>query len=520
MPILDQFGNPISGKPPAQHPSAVVGLSRPYANYPSRGLTPEKLARIIYEADEGYLEQQAELFSEMEERDGVLSQIMQDRKLSAIGIEWRIEPADNSPQARRLAEALREWWDNSDRVSWMLDLQDALGQGVSLVGMAWRREGGMWFPGQLEHIDPRLLIWDTQQKRFLIQAEGYPQGYAPTFGQAIEHRYKARSGSPTRAGLMRTNAWWYLFKHYAIKDWVVYAEVYGQPYRLGKYDPATSKEEMEALERAVRALGSDAAGIISKDTEIEIIEVAKATGGPEVYRGIYEIANREMTLATLGQTLTTGEGEHGTQALGQEHRRTRLDLLEADVAALSSTLRRDLATPFAIFNAGTDSARLAPKIIGIVEEPEDLAQQAKTLDILQQMGYPISLRWVAEKFGLPEPAQDERILLRLGTPQMAPQEARSPLAALERELRPGMMSGQQFVFEMIEAATEAAAEGLSPVLARLLREIEAAQSPQQLRERLIELFPDLDTRALRQLVEAGWLMAELAGMLAQREDSR
>ena len=110
MPILDQFGNPISGKPPAQHPSAVVGLSRPYANYPSRGLTPEKLARIIYEADEGYLEQQAELFSEMEERDGVLSQIMQDRKLSAIGIEWRIEPADSSPQARRLAEALREWW--------------------------------------------------------------------------------------------------------------------------------------------------------------------------------------------------------------------------------------------------------------------------------------------------------------------------------------------------------------------------------------------------------------------------
>ncbi|WP_299431785.1 DUF935 family protein [uncultured Meiothermus sp.] len=523
MPILDQYGNPITGRPPtSQQPSPVVGLEQRYQSYPSRGLTPEKLSRIIYEADEGFLEQQAELFSEMEERDGKLAQVMQDRKLSAVGIEWRIEPADNSAQAGRLAEAFREWWENSSRVGWMLDLQDALGQGVSQVGVAWQRQGGLWFPGQMEHIEARFLVWDFELKRFKIRSQEHPQGYLPPYGQVVEHRYKARAGSPTRAGLMRTNAWWYLFKHYAVKDWVVYAEVFGQPYRLGKYDPATGKDELAALERAVRALGTDAAGIISKDTEIEIIEVSRATGGPDVYRGIYELANREMTLATLGQTLTSGEGEHGTQALGREHRRTRTDLLEVDVQALAGTIRRDLARPFTAFNAGPENLRLAPKVIGIIEEGEDLAEKAKTLDILQQMGYPISQRWVAEKFGVPEPAPDEPVLARLGAALQAPlraaQEARTPLAALERELRPGMMSGQQFIFELVGASTEEAAQAIAPALERLVREIQAAPSPERLRQRLIELFPELDIRSMRRLVEAAWLLGEMAGMLAQRED--
>ena len=37
-----------------------------------------------------------------------------------------------------------------------------------------------------------------------------PLGLLPQFGQVIEHRYKARSGSPTRAGVMRTCVWMYL----------------------------------------------------------------------------------------------------------------------------------------------------------------------------------------------------------------------------------------------------------------------------------------------------------------------
>jgi len=75
----------------------------------------------------------------------------------------------------------------------------------------------------------------------------------------------------TRAGMVCVCAWMYLFKNYAVKDWMGFAEVYGMPLRVGKYASGASRSDGEALIRAVRSLGSDAAGIISKFTEIKLI---------------------------------------------------------------------------------------------------------------------------------------------------------------------------------------------------------------------------------------------------------
>ncbi len=49
------------------------------------------------------------------------------------------------------------------------------------------------------------------------------------------------------------------------------------PLRVGKYEPGTSKADREALVQAVRSLDSDAAGIISKSTEIEFVETRKGS---------------------------------------------------------------------------------------------------------------------------------------------------------------------------------------------------------------------------------------------------
>ncbi|MDX2008214.1 MAG: DUF935 family protein [Meiothermus sp.] len=537
MPILDQWGNPISSRPPqSEAPSPVVGLQQRFYSYPGSRLTPERLTRILREADDGDLELQAELFAEMEERDGKLFQLLQDRKLAVIGVEWQVEPADSSAEAKRIAEAFEETLKRLNPNGLMLELLDAIGQGVGMVGMAWRRDDGLWWPAQTEQIEAKHLRYDFDLKRFKVRTQDQPNGMLPEFGRVIQHRFKARSGLPTRAGLMRTNCWWYLFKHYSVKDWVVYAEVYGQPYRLGKYDPATGQGEKDALERAVRGLGTDAAGIISKDTEIEIIETARSGNSSEVFDSLIELANREMTLAVLGQTLTSGEGKHGTNALGNVHQKTRTDLLEADVLALGATLSRDLALAWTVFNFGTDKARLAPRVVGLVEEAEDLKAKSETLKNLQDIGMRISKSWAHRKFAVPEPETDDDVLLPPAPPkpaqnppqpppggQATPRAANTRLAALERleeVIPPGVMNGQQFVLELIGGATSAGQEAVSPALQLILREVEASRSPEDLRRRLIELFPELEVGRLRQVVEAGWLLSELAGMLAQREDMR
>lgn len=54
-----------------------------------------------------------------------------------------------------------------------------------------------------------------------------------------------------------------------------FAEVYGMPLRVGRYEPGASRVDREALINAVRSLGSDAAGTVQKSTEIEFKKPGK-----------------------------------------------------------------------------------------------------------------------------------------------------------------------------------------------------------------------------------------------------
>ncbi|UZX15006.1 DUF935 domain-containing protein [Thermus sp. PS18] len=499
MPILDPYGNPIPKEPPKAARGSLPVL-RPFAGYPSRGLTPERLTRILRQGAEGYLAEQAELFLEMEERDALLMSLLQTRKLAVIGLDWRLEPAEASRQGKRVLGALEEVWWNLPLEDLMLDLLSAIPQGVSVVAVAWEWDGLLWRPARFRWVHPGALAYDEAQDRFLLVGE---RGEAEPFpyGAAIEHRYKARSGLPTRAGLMRSLAWLYLFKHYALKDWVVFAEVYGQPYRIGKYDPAAGEEERRRLEEAVRSLGADAAGVISKDTEIEILEAAKGQG-PQVYEGLIRIANREMAQAVLGQTLTSSEGDGGSYALAKVHERVRIDLLRADARALSRTLREGLIRPFVAFNFGPELLDLAPYPVPGVEEEKDLEARARVLQALQGMGLALPEAWLREEFGVPAPGEGEAVL----APALAPQERRPR----------GMVAGQAFVDALADRLLEKAP---MPGLPDLLQAIAEAQDYEDLRRRLLALYPGIPFAELAQLLDAALTLSELSGRLAQRQDS-
>ena len=114
----------------------------------------------------------------------------------------------------------------------------------------------------------------------LVITEDNWQGVEPPPFKLIYHRAAARSGHDTRNGVLRVCAYMYLFKNYALKDWVAFNEIFGMPLRLGKYEPSATPADREALRQAITALGSDAAGIISKSTEIEFVEAASACPAP------------------------------------------------------------------------------------------------------------------------------------------------------------------------------------------------------------------------------------------------
>lgn len=420
MPTLfDQFGRPIESsalRTPETRQISVAQVRDRWSTYPSNGLTPVRLAQILKSADNGDVLRQAELFEEMEEKDAHLASQFQIRKLAVQGLEWQVTPGDESAKAKEIAQFCTDFLEGfMDLDDCLLDVLDALPKGYSVSEILWDTSGAEARIQDVKWVHPKkITFWDSLTPRVLTDA-------APVNGEDltpykwIYHRYKARSGYDTRAGIMRVCAWMYLFKNYDIKDWVGFAEVFGKPLRLGKYDSGSSKDDREALANAVRSLGSDAAGIISKATEIEFVQ-APVSGSLNIYESLARFCDAQMSKAILGQILTSeasGQSGAGSRALGTVHNEVRHDLVRADAQALSKTITRQMLYPLVGFNFGFDSPM--PLFSLIHEEPEDMEVTSRVYQVVSNL-IDISQEHVSERFKIPLMQAGETPLRRAAAP--------------------------------------------------------------------------------------------------------
>ena len=358
MRLKDIFGRVFKPQArPETRELAAVSLAERWSTYPSAGLTPVRLAEIFRLADQGDVYRQMELFEEMEEKDAHLSSLLQTRKMAVLSLDYEVLPYSRSPEDERIAGFIRETVDALPDVEGaFLDLLDAIGKGFACSEIIWEVAGGQAHIMELRWIPQKRVTFIQDLKPRLLTPEAPWKGEEPPPWKVIYHRFKARSGHAPRAGVLRVVGWMYLLKNYALKDWAAFNEVFGMPLRLGKYDPGASAADREALIRAIRGLGSDAAGVISKSTEIEFVEAAsRLSGNANPYQTLAEFCNREMSKAVLGQTLTTDTaGATGTYSAARVHAQVRRDLVEADAQTLAVTLREQLLRPLVGFNFGWD----------------------------------------------------------------------------------------------------------------------------------------------------------------------
>ena len=407
MGLKDFFGRVFkSTAPPVTRELASVSLAERWSSYPSVGLTPTRLAEIFRHADQGDCYRQMELFEEMEEKDAHLAAILQTRKLAVLSKDYEVLPYAKTPEDERIAGTVGEIvYAIPDLEGAFLDLLDAIGKGFALSEIMWEVAGGQARVTAIRWIPPKQVTFGDDLNPRLLTREASWQGVEPPPWKVIYHRYKARSGHACRAGVLRVVGWMYLLKNYALKDWAAFNEVFGMPLRLGKYDPAASPADREALVRAIRNLGSDAAGVISKATEIEFIQAASLGGNTNPYQAMAEFCNREMSKAVLGQTLTTDTaGSTGTYSSARVHAQVRRDLVEADAQALGTTFREQLLRPLVGFNFGWDQP--VPWFRFKYEEEEDLKTLSEVYRNLAAMGVKLSPEHLAERFGMPLPTAE------------------------------------------------------------------------------------------------------------------
>lgn len=530
--LIDVYGNPLRSEvlaTPQSESAHVAHLHREFAGHPSRNLTPVKLARILETAELGNLQGQAELFTDMEERDAHLFAELSKRKRVLATIPWRIDPprgatASEKADADYLNEVIGdiEGWEEL-----LIDMADGIGHGFSPIEFEWEKLGKDRVVRQFHHRPQAWFQLPTgDQDTLLLRATGSAGQALLPFGWMV-HRPKARSGYVARTGLFRVLAWPYLFKHYATRDLAELLEIYGLPIRLGKYPPGTGDPEKASLMRAVIQLGHSAAGIIPEGMAIEFQKAAEGSDGP--FLSMMRYCDDAISKAVLGGTLTsnTSESGGGAMALGNVHNEVRHDLKAADARQLAGTLSRDLLWPLLVLNRpGEHDPRRAPRLVFDTRDPDEVAQVAANIKTAAELEMDMPLQWAREQLGIPEPQAGEAVLGGKKTPAQ-PQAPTAPAtAAPEGDAEAGApakgkaaLAAQLAALPQPQDAPALQADrldaDLDPAVTdwidRIRALVDRCDSLEQIRDGLLELMPDMRlddyTRAMQQALAA----AALAG---------
>ncbi len=512
--ILDQYGKPVR-KNRLGKEIAAPGLTgvRSLWNFGqvATGLTPAGMASVLRDAAEGgdhdaYLT----LAEEMEERDAHYSSVLGTRKRAVSGLPVVIEAATDDTRDVQMADEIRALLARSGTRAMMEDCLDGLGKGYAVVEIIWDRSSLPWVPARYVFRDPRFFQFDrlTRSELMLRDESDMMNGVALEPYKFIRHIPKLKSGIPIRGGLARVVAWSWMFKHYGLKDWMAFAEVFGMPLRLGKYRPGESQANIDILKMAVANLGIDAAAVIPEGMSIEFEELANTAGGADLFERLARFMDSQISKAVLGQTMTTDDGSSRAQA--EVHDQVRTDLRDADAGQLAETLERDLVIPYIVLNHGPQKAY--PRVCLREPESADVTVLSEALGILVPLGLRVEASEVRDKLGFSDPDPDAECLqpAPVAMPEAPPQAAQKD-QAMNRAEATRFTADQQALEDLVAGVVPEGAGAMAGIGREIDELIRRATSFEELRIMLADYLDQAGDDELQDGVHRSMVAADLWG---------
>lgn len=540
MKIWEKIKTLVGSKTePTQTDEAMVTANgRVLSDHPSNRITPSKLKSILEDAENGDITAQHELFMDIEEQDSAIGANIQTRKRAILTLDWRIaEPRNATPAEEKLQTEIDElFYQYPNFENLLMDMMDAVGHGFSALEIEWKLESGKYIP---YNFIPRPQSWFKLDKNdnLLLKTSTNTMGEPlRQFGWVV-HSHKSRSVQLARMGLFRTLAWLYMFKHYSVRDFAEFLELYGMPIRIGKYGAGATNEEKRTLLRALAQIGHNAAGIMPDSMTIELHNAANTGAGSanNPFLQMVDWCEKSIARLILGQTLTSGaDGKSSTNALGNVHNEVRRDLLVSDAKQVAQTITQQIILPYLQINVDPNIAlHRVPYFEFDTKKYDDLSTFADAIPKLVSIGVQIPEKWTRDKLGIPE-AQDGELVLKAVQSDFNP-DLKTPgkSTALSAHMVGCQCAG--CLGKGSHVALSAANKGeteqdlldnslnealnvidfnrqLNPVVRQLAAALTTCNSYEEASDKLAEIYPDLNNAEHQRYLTQAVFLSELLGV--------
>ncbi len=389
---------------------------------------PAEVASTLEGALTGQLWQQQMLFQAMIDTWPRLQKALREVKLAARKAPWRIEPQARrgekpGAQAEALAKEVEEmvWAMKPDPVRGLKGFEGTVEElamgyfiGHHVLEPHWvRRADGRVAPVSTLPVPPRFYGYPALEEgpdRLMLDRNGSMLGVGSA---ALEdfppHRFLVavnggHSGHPAQAAPLRVLTGYWLAAVYGLKWFMQFAQLFGIPFRWATYPEGDAKAKAE-LAAMMSNLGSQGWAAFKQGVEMNFLETGKS-GGSLAQADLLKLADEQCDVFILGQTLTSTQGDRGSQALGEVHMEVRREVVEGVCDFVGEILTHQFIPAIVAANYGESRTDL-PGLWAKWPEPRDeraMAERDKALGLLDGT-MPVDRAWLYERHAVPVPAE-------------------------------------------------------------------------------------------------------------------
>ncbi|WP_323790118.1 DUF935 domain-containing protein [Thalassovita sp.] len=299
---------------------------------------------VLQHADDTLIQQGGgkglKIYDEIE-RDPHASAMLQKRKKTLVARVWEVQPGGDRPIDKEAADLVEEFLKGISFDQICEDLLDATLKGFAVSEIVWARDGSRIKPERLASDDQRRFVFDRDWKPRLLTWSEMFEGMVLPDRKFIVHRFGVKGNNPYGLGLGSRLFWPVLFKREGVSFWLHFLEKFAGPTVVGKTPYGTMSDEQNKLLHTLVSARTASAITVPIGTDIEFLEASRS--GSVSYEQFLAYWDRQISIGTTGETLTTQVGESGgNRALGEVHQEMLDLLVDSDGDLLSETLRDQL----------------------------------------------------------------------------------------------------------------------------------------------------------------------------------
>jgi phage gp29-like protein len=313
---------------------------------------------------------------------------IQQRKSGVLGLETTLEIEDKifEKQVEQMLARL-----NIDQL--IRDILEAPLFGFQPIEIIWQLING--------RLEPVELI-TQKQEYFVFNSDGDLQYYSTGSSDPVKvppnkillPRYEANKINPYGQSLLSKCYWVVQFKSGTTRNWMSFADKYGSPILLGQYTRGATKEEITSLAEELANMTDDQVIVAPTDISLDMHE-AKMTTSKELFNGLINYCNTEISKAILSQTLTT-ELNIGSFAAANIHYKIKREVVEGDIRIVEDTINQLIEYYINLNFRPTDK----PPKFKIVFTNQDNKDRIELFDKLTKMGFEFDEIMLEKEFGI------------------------------------------------------------------------------------------------------------------------